>query len=210
MSEVIFYGVPQSSYVRTARMTCGEKGVQHKLEPVDFGGEAYRELHPWSKIPSMRHGDLVLYETSAICRYIDEAFDGPALQPSDPAGRAVMEKWISTFNCYVYPNTVRAYALHYVIPRGEDGKPDRTAINEAVPKVKRDFAVLDRAYEGREWLAGDTFSLADIFMAPIVSTVAMFPEGKEVLAGCKNLGRALEAVASRDAYKAALPPMPVP
>ena len=100
------------------------------------------------------------------------------------------------FNCYVYPNTIRAYALQYVIPRGEDGKPDRNAIDEAVPKVKRDFGVLDRAYEGREWLAGDTFSLADIFMAPIVSTVAMFPEGKEVLEGCKNLKRAFNAIES--------------
>ena len=208
MSEVIIYGVPQSSYVRTVRFACNEKGVKHAVEPVEFGSEAHRSVHPWAKIPAMRHGDVVLYETSAICRYIDAAFDGPALQPSEPAALGLMEQWISALNSYVYVSAIRDYALQYVIPRGPDKQPDRAAIDQAIPVMKRDLEVLDRAYEGCEWIAGDAISLADMFVAPVIATVDMFPEGKVVLEGCPNLRRVHATMAQRDAYRAAQPPAP--
>ena len=78
MSDITLYGFPPSSYTWTARMVAEEKGISHDLEPIEFGSDALKALHPFGKIPIMTHGDLTLYETAAICRYIDEAFDGPA------------------------------------------------------------------------------------------------------------------------------------
>lgn len=210
MSELIFYGVPQSSYVRTARFACGEKGVAHTLDVVDFRSDAYRQRHPWGKIPAMRHDAVTLYETSAICRYIDTAFEGPPLQPATPSAQALMEQWISAFNSYIYPHAIRDYALQYIIPRGPDGTPNRDLIDTALPLVEKDFALLDAAYAGRDWLAGDALSLADIFMAPIVATVGMFPEGRTVLDRCKNVQRVMSAIDARPAYRAAQPASPLP
>lgn len=208
MSEVIIYGLPLSTFVQTARITCNEKGITHKNDPIEFGSEIQKKLHPWGKIPVMDHGGVRLFETSAICHYIDKAFEGPALQPSDAATLGLMEQWVSIVGSYLYPGSISGYALHYILPRGEDGKPDRKAIEAGLPRVKHDYELLDKAYQGRKWIAGDMLTLADFFVMPVVATVNMFPEGKEILSGCGNVMRAYDAMQSRPTYQAALPAMP--
>ena len=70
MTDVTLYGFPSSSYTWSARMACEEKGISHDLEAIEFGSDEHKALHPFAKIPVMKHGDLVLYETAAICQYI--------------------------------------------------------------------------------------------------------------------------------------------
>ena len=205
MAEIIIFGVPQSSYVRTVRFTCGEKSVPHRLEPIQLGSDAHLALHPWRKVPIMRHGELQLFETSAIVRYIDEAFPGPALTPDTPVERGVMEQWISTINSYMYGHLVRDYALAYLLPMMSGQEPDMARIQAAIPDMQRDLAILDQGYADREWIAGHRLSLADMFVAPIVATVGMCPEGAAALEKCPNLMRAFGAMEQRLAYKAAQP-----
>ena len=81
MSDIVVYGFAPSTFVRTARLALEEKGVDYELEAVDFGSEELLRLHPFGRIPAFAHGAVRLYETSAIVRYVDESFDGPALQP---------------------------------------------------------------------------------------------------------------------------------
>lgn len=203
MSLMILFGPPPSSYVRTARMACAEKGVDHVLEPLDLGSEAHRKMHPWCRVPVARHGEVQLIETSAICRYIDAAFDGPRLVPQDPRAAARMETWISAINCYIYDDVIRNYALQYVIPAMKGESPNRKVIDENLPKLTRDFGLLDAAYAEQPWLAGDALSLADLFVAPIVATVAHFPEGKAALESNRNLARSFARLVERRSFEAA-------
>jgi glutathione S-transferase len=201
MTQLSLYGPPQSSYVRAARITCLEKGVSHRLESIELGSAEHERLHPWRRVPAMRHGDVALYETSAIIRYVDEAFDGPRLTPTTPAARGVMEQWISALNCYVYRSWIKNYALEYIIPKFRGGTPNREAIEGGLAAMDRDVARLDEGYGARPWLAGDTMSLADLLVAPMVQTISMFPEGSAALAKRKNLSRAYEALRSRESFK---------
>jgi glutathione S-transferase len=52
----------------------------------------------FGKVPALRNGDLTIFETAAIMRYVDEAFDGPQLQPPDPESRVQIEQWLSLIN----------------------------------------------------------------------------------------------------------------
>jgi len=106
MSDVTLLGLPLSTYVRTARMVCANKGIHHSVQPVDFRSDAYAQEHPFQKMPVLHHGPLKLYEALAIATYIDEAFEGPALQPATPADRARMLQWISAINDYYYATLV--------------------------------------------------------------------------------------------------------
>jgi glutathione S-transferase len=200
MSQVTLIGPPQSSYVRTARMCCIEKGVSHTLEPVDQRADEHRKLHPWIRVPIFRHGDLQLIETSAICRYVDAAFDGPRLIPADPRQAAVMEQWVSAINCYIYDHTIRHYALQYIVPGLRGEAPNRAVIDETVPLMQRDLGLLDGAYAKSRWIAGDAISLADLFVAPIVATARMFPEAESALVKCRHLTRAADDLATRDSF----------
>ncbi len=58
----------------------------------------YLARQPFAKVPAFEHDGFRIYETSAIMRYVDEAFDGPALQPADAKGRAIMEQAISVID----------------------------------------------------------------------------------------------------------------
>lgn len=209
MADIIIYGDPRSSYVRTARMACEEKGVAYDLEPVAPGSETIGALHPFGKIPAMRHGDFVLYETTAICRYVDGAFPGPALQPADIRDRAVMEQWISAVNDYFYGVMIRDCVLQYVFPRGEDGQPDRAVIDPALEKSREYLAILDRALEGRDWVAGgDRPSIADLLIAPIMFYLHQLPEGSGLFAPFANLGRVGGLMTARPSFTGTKPPMP--
>jgi glutathione S-transferase len=68
-----------------------------------MGKPEHLALHPFNRVPILRHGDFAVYETSAIASYIDEAFDGPRLTPQDVRQRARMNQWISAVNSYYYP-----------------------------------------------------------------------------------------------------------
>ena len=95
MREVVLYGAAYSVYSRIARLALLEKGVEHRFVEVDIFKPinvppSYQRLQPFGKIPALSHGEFELYEASAITRYVDEAFSGPALQPSTPSGRGRM------------------------------------------------------------------------------------------------------------------------
>ena len=91
MTLPVLHGPAYSTYVRTARLALLEKGVAYTLDSFDLLNgvpPVQRARHPFGKAPAFTHGDIVLYETVAICRYIDEAFDGPPLQPATALDRA--------------------------------------------------------------------------------------------------------------------------
>jgi glutathione S-transferase len=87
MSDPIVYGFPRSTYVNIVRLILAHKDVAftfHDLETV-MGKAEHLALHPFNRVPILKHGDFTVYETSAIAAYIDEAFPGRRLTPQDVA-----------------------------------------------------------------------------------------------------------------------------
>lgn len=75
MSDPIVYGFPRSTFVNIVRLILTHKGVAyqiHDLEPV-MGKLDHLTLHPFNRVPILEHDDLIVYETSAIVAYVDEA-----------------------------------------------------------------------------------------------------------------------------------------
>lgn len=205
MTEIVLYGVPASTYVRTARMALAEKGVGYTLKPADLKDPAYRRLHPYARMPAMEHGALRLFETEAITRYVDEAFDGPPLQPKDAATRARMTQWISAYNSYMYQPLGSKLVIERLAPKIFGRPTDEDAIREALPAVDRALDVLDAGLSGDAYLAGASPSLADMFVAPMLFYVGMTPEGQERLPKRRALGSWLERMMARPSFGATMP-----
>jgi glutathione S-transferase len=198
-------GDPRSSHVRSARMAFVEKGIAYALEPQPPQSDPVRAIHPFGKIPVFRAGKLQLFETSAIMRYVDEAFPGPRLMPETPADRARAEQWISCVHCYFYDSMVVRYVLQYIFPgRGRQARPGdhRCRAHRHGQALRHSRA----AYNSRNFLVGDRPTIADLLIAPIVFYVQNMPEGKEVLAPFAAVRRAHSVIAERDSFKATLPP----
>src|SRR5215469_13520208 len=92
MATLEIIGAPQSNFVRTVRIACMEKGVPYTLIPARPHTPEVDAIHPFGKIPAMRHGEVTLCESTGICVYIDRTFDGPPLIPRDAtAGARVVQ-----------------------------------------------------------------------------------------------------------------------
>ncbi len=209
MSDIVVYGFAPSTYVRTARLALEEKGVDYELETVEFGSAALLELHPFGKIPAFAHGDVRLYETSAIVRYVDETFDGPALQPSDAGARARMNQWISAFNDYYDPLLVRVLILERLVAPIRGQETDQARIDEALPEIEKRLGVLERELDdGRAYIVGEELTLADLFFAPPIGYLRMTPESERLLANRPAIGRWFNAVSARPSFAATQPSLP--
>ncbi len=92
MPDITINGFPPSSYTWSVRIAFAERGISYELQGADFGADELLAVHPFNKIPAMRHGDFILHKSSAIMHYIDDTFDGPALQPAHAKGRALQEQ----------------------------------------------------------------------------------------------------------------------
>ncbi len=177
----------------------------HAIAPPQNCSPEHLARHPWGKVPVFNHGDVELYETTAVCAYIDAAFDGPALAPSEPAALAKMHQVVSIANCYLYSTAVPRFILQFVFPSGPDGKPDEEVIEAAKPEIRKTLEVLDAALGGSKWFAGETISLADLFVAPLLLAIVRFPGGKELLAGLDNLARVTEQIVAEAKFTSAAP-----
>ena len=168
--ELQLFGFAQSTFVRTVRMACLEKETPCELFPLEFRSEAHRKLHPYLKMPALRHGEVRLFETLAISAYIDEAFSGRRLQPKSAFGRALMLQWISVCCSYAYSDIVAAFF---------DEKNDAEAI---IAGVRKHYKVFDDALRSHLHLVGDDLSLADLFLAPMVAFAdGQFPAENPIL-----------------------------
>jgi len=208
MPNVEIIGFPQSTYVRVARMACEEKGVPYDLRPAPPHSPEVLAIHPFGKIPAMRHGDFELFESKAIGTYLDRMFPGPRLIPEDARSAALAEQWVSAVNTVIDRTMVRTYLFGYIFPKTPDGKPDRKVIDEVTPELREQIKLLDKAVAKTGYLAGNQFSFADINIMPILFYVRKFPEGAEAIVAAKNLAAYYDRNAERESFKNTIPPPP--
>ena len=212
MAEITIFGFPHSTFVHIARLVLTHKEVPYTFEDLepDMGSPKHLALHPFDRVPILRHGDFMLYETSAIVAYIEELFPTPALQPDTPQGRARMNQWISAVNSYYYP-----YMIYHVghernvFPRL--GIPsDEKVVAHALPKVEVGLQVLERQLaHGKKYLLGADLTLADFYLVPCTFSFSLTEEGKAMYpkypAFCGWRER-VEALPTLQRFRAALPP----
>ena len=207
MEHVEIFGIPQSNYVRTVRMVCEEKSIDYELHPVLPHSPEVLAIHPFGKVPVMRHGNVALCESKAIATYLDRVFPDSPVMPLEPRMAAQVEQWISLVNTVVDRTMIREYVLGYVFPKGADGKPDRTAIESVVPALKSQIQVLDRAVRKTGYLVGNQFTFADINLMPILYNVRNFPEGGEAIESAKDLTAYYQRHSARPSFQNTMPPI---
>jgi glutathione S-transferase len=109
MAELQIIGGPQSNFVWATRIFCTEKGVPYRHVTAMPHTPEVDAIHPFGKIPVMRHGDVTLCESRAIISYIERSFDGPSLLPRDPLAAAQVEQWVSIVCTTIDPLWLRQY-----------------------------------------------------------------------------------------------------
>jgi glutathione S-transferase len=87
-----------SPYVRKVLACMNLKGLNYQVDPITpfFGNDEFRRLSPLCRIPVLIDGDFSVSDSSVICGYLDEAYPGHALLPTDPKDRA-RARWLEEY-----------------------------------------------------------------------------------------------------------------
>ena len=172
-------GKPTSINVRKVLWTCEEIGRPIELEPYGSGFQpvdtpAFKALNPNAQVPVIVDGDLVLWESNTICRYLAGQARREDLLPSAPAERARVEQWMDWQATDL--NSAWRYAFMALVRRSP-AHQDSTAIAASVAEWNRLMGIADaQLARTGAFIAGEAFTLADVvvglsthrwFMAPI-------------------------------------------
>ena len=210
MAAPVIYGPALSTYVRTVRLVCEEKGAPYELVEIDImqGGHKapdYLARHPFGKVPAFEHDGFGLYETSAITRYLDAVLPGPSLTPADPRGAARMQQVIAVVDSYAYGSMISAIVIQRVVMPMVGGTTDETVIAAALPTAVLSLQALQDLLGDQPFMAGGELSLADLHLAPVMAYFTATPEGQAQMPGYPKLARWWAAVAARPSMVATQP-----
>ena len=168
--ELVLYTNPMSRG-RVARWMLEEIGEPYKVEVVDYAstmkGPGYLAINPMGKVPALRHGDAVVTETAAICAYLADAF--PQAQLAPPLGdrlRAAYYRWLF-FGAGPVEAATSNKALGFVVP------PDRERMI-GYGNITRVLSTLEAALLRANYLAGDSFTAADLYIGAQIGFGIMF------------------------------------
>jgi len=152
---------------RRVRMFLAEKGVDVDIVPIDImAGEhkkpEYRAISPQALLPALELDDgTVLTETVAICRYFEELVPDPRLMGVTPLEKAQVEMWQRRMELTVFlPIAMVFRHTHPAMAALEDQCADWGEINR--PRVEKSLKWLDKELADRPFIAGDSFTIADI------------------------------------------------
>jgi glutathione S-transferase len=199
---VTLYGLPRSVYTRIARLTLEEKAVLYQLEEVEIFGPGgvppeHARRHPFGRIPVLRHGELSIYETAAICRYADEAFPGVSLQPPTPGGRARMAQVIGLLDAYAYRPMVWGVFVQRVRIPLSGGTTDESLVAKSLRESRIALEALAALAGDSPFLAGTALSLADLHAYPILRCLSLAPEGQAAIGEHRAVADWLTRLGSR-------------
>ena len=161
------FGHPMSTCTRKVLMTLAETNTAHDFVLVDFAkGEHKQPPHlarqPFGQVPALQDDDFELYESRAMCRYINDKVGGP-LVPRELRDRARMEQWISVETSN-FTAPVMKFVFHHIFKREQTPE----ALATAATQTDATLAILERQLAAQPFIAGGSFTLADICFMPYI------------------------------------------
>jgi glutathione S-transferase len=198
------YDFAFSPNCRKVRAVAYELGIQLEFVRVDLPKGAQRApaflaLNPNGRVPVLVDGDFVLWESTAILRYLASRA-GSALLPDAPRAQAEVDRWLSWQLAHLGPALSKVAFERIVKKLSGQGAPDEAAIAAGAAEFAKLSSILDGALAGREYLAG-TLSIADFALASHYSLAAT--AGLE-LGSYANVNAWLSRVLARDSMRRAL------
>jgi glutathione S-transferase len=171
---ITLYDCATAPSPRRARILLAEKGIAHQTVEVDLRhgeqlGDAYRQLNPQCTVPALRCDDgLLLTDNAAIAAYLEACFPEPALLGTTPQDKAEIASWNwrIEFDWLLAIAEALRNSVPAMVNRALPGPVDYAQIPElaqrGLARVQQFFVVLNQHLEGRDYIAANRFSIADI------------------------------------------------
>src|SRR5436305_4212350 len=192
MADLILYTNPQSRG-RIVRWMLEELGEPYETESNPHDGmksERYLAVHPLGKVPALKHQDRIVTECAAICAYLADVFPAAGLGPREDE-KADYYRWLF-YAAGPVEAAVSNQAMGWQVPAERERMFGYGNFERAV-------AVLDELFALRDYVCGDRFTAADVY----VGSQIMFPMQFNMLPERDSFVRYRDRLQARDAYKRA-------
>jgi glutathione S-transferase len=177
MAMLQIWGRASSSNVQKVLWCCAELDLP--FERVDLGGPfggnrdpEYLQLNPNGLVPTVKDGDLIMWESNTICRYLASTHNGERLYPRDPAARTHVERWMDWQLAVVGPPMGQ---LLFGLIRTKPEARDPAAIDAARRRALTAWTIVDDELKNQPYLAGAELSLAEIVLGTQIYRWFAFP-----------------------------------
>ena len=164
------YYHPLSTFSQRVRIALLEKNIPAEMVEVDLPGGAqlrpeYLSKNPYGRVPAIEEDGWVLYESTAILEYFESTRPSPPLLPPDPLGRARVAMHMKLCDLEFSGPARSILVPKRFLPREQW---NREPMEKARAKIEKHLSILEPEIQGREYLAGDQFTLADVCYAPFL------------------------------------------
>jgi glutathione S-transferase len=192
MPQIIVYGTPVSTYVRTVRLLLEIIGADYDLQNIDiFNGEnhaaEYLIKHPFGKVPTLEIDGKLLYETAAITQYLDATLADHQFTPSDEWLKAQMQQIMGIIDSYLYAPVITNIVTQRLIVPSQGGSTDEAKVNNAIAPAQKATEAIEAIIAGGLYLIGGKFSIADFYLIPIFFYLSQTPQFTMIVAQSPKL-----------------------
>ncbi|CAI5479658.1 unnamed protein product [Closterium sp. Yama58-4] len=218
MASLKLYGMGYSPFVRRVLLTLHELGIEdYEWEQVNAPkGEArtpaYLAKQPFGKVPLLEDGGECIWESRAIMRYLADKYGaerGVNLLGRDALERGRVNQWIETeVNAYT-PEAIAIVSERVFKKFRNLGEPDEERVAAATKKLEKILDVYEKHLEGREYLVGDSLTLADLTHLLVTEHLKMAGVG-DLFDSRPNVKAWLSRLYSRPAWKKVNEVAPLP
>jgi glutathione S-transferase len=166
------YGTSRSRSARSL-WALEELGVKYEHVPTpttEVKSAEHLKRNPNGHVPVLEDDGNYIWESMAINLYLAEKYGKNSLWPADVAGHGAAYKWSFWAMTEVEPHLMTILRNRVLLP---EGQRDEKAAQAAVEAIKTPLKVLDESLKGREYLLGNTFTIADLNPAAVLSWAAM-------------------------------------
>ncbi|KAG7198460.1 hypothetical protein KM043_005842 [Ampulex compressa] len=171
MPKPILYSLDMSPPCRAVLMAAEAVGVNLDVRNIDLEKkehltDEFLKMNPEHTIPTLNDNGFILWDSQAInCYLVNKYSKDLSLYPKDPQKRAMVDQRLHFNNGVIFP--IAKTTFPKILFFGETSVPA-----EKLVEIQKVYNILEKLLEGRQWLAGDSYTLADINCCATISTLA--------------------------------------
>ncbi|KAM0238317.1 hypothetical protein ACHAP5_008722 [Fusarium lateritium] len=188
MPAFTLYGARGSTNTDRVRLTLAEGGFtdyEFVLLNLAKGEQKSKEnftRHPWGKVPAITFPDgFTLYESRAICKYLAKKYSFPILPSESDAQASALLEQAQSEEIQYFAEPAGRIAFEKFAKKFIGLPPDEAVVADALKSVEAYFNVTERRLGEKDYMAGDEFTLVDIYYIPLVQRLFVCGHGDVIM-----------------------------
>src|SRR5688572_19175873 len=162
---------PFSTFGRRVQIALKEKSIPCEQVLVDMAARKHREpeylaLNPYSRVPTLVDGELVLYESTAILNYLEALHPQPPLVPADLKGRALVDMHMKLCDLQFSRQASTIVFPKRFLPKERWDEP---LFEKMRGEIDKHLAILDQQLGDQDYVVGNRYSLVEVCYVPLVA-----------------------------------------